>query len=337
MAMSYWLLPENALDDPDEAGPFRRVSRFAAALRARAKISRPRNPEGPADDVPAAEHWRLFGFRLLWRGGASGKRERARRTRRRAHRNPDRDAGTCRRTNAREPIAPTRRPRRTLSAPRGQAVLRGRLERSTGAQALTSAVTSISLEGAASREPCAPRGARHVRGRTRLSVRPAEKSLRRSPEALACWPRGCRLCVPAGVSDRRYGPGASKTSGDDEVDGGRSARRRTFPLDRLRDELLDRGERLARAGADQGERLAGAAGAAGAADAVDVILRVMGHVEVEDVADGRNVEAAGRHVGGDQERGPRRAERVESRRARRWSMSPCSARDVEAVLAASDL
>ena len=47
---------------------------------------------------------------------------------------------------------------------------------------------------------------------------------------------------------------------------------------------------------------AGQPGAAGAADAVDVVLGVGGHVEIEDVADRRDVEAARRHVAGDQQR-----------------------------------
>ena len=36
LAMSYWRLPENALDDPDEAGHLARLA-IGAALRARAK------------------------------------------------------------------------------------------------------------------------------------------------------------------------------------------------------------------------------------------------------------------------------------------------------------
>ena len=53
-------------------------------------------------------------------------------------------------------------------------------------------------------------------------------------------------------------------------------------------------------GKDEGDPGAAAAGAAGAADAVDVALVVLGRVEVDHVRDVREVEAAGRHVGGDE-------------------------------------
>ena len=70
---------------------------------------------------------------------------------------------------------------------------------------------------------------------------------------------------------------------------------------RLADQLLDRGDRLAVGRRHDGDRGAGLAGAAGAADAVDVVVGVMRHVEIEDVADVRNVEAARGDVGGDQQ------------------------------------
>ena len=63
------------------------------------------------------------------------------------------------------------------------------------------------------------------------------------------------------------------------------------PLDRL-------GVRLGR----ERDGDAGHAGTAGAADAVDVIVRLPGHVEVDDVADAFDVEAAGGDVGGDEDR-----------------------------------
>ena len=58
------------------------------------------------------------------------------------------------------------------------------------------------------------------------------------------------------------------------------------------------------------------AGAAGAADPVDVILGMMRHVEIEDVADRRDVEAAGRDVAGDQQGGLAVAEGIQGRGAR---------------------
>ena len=70
--------------------------------------------------------------------------------------------------------------------------------------------------------------------------------------------------------------------------------------DFLLDQGLDALPVLALFLGQHGEGLALAARAAGAADAVDVVLRMGGHVEVEDVADFRNVEAAGRDVRRDQ-------------------------------------
>ena len=49
---------------------------------------------------------------------------------------------------------------------------------------------------------------------------------------------------------------------------------------------------------------------------MDVILRVVGNVVIEDVADGRDVEAARRDVAGDQDRHLAGAEAVEGRHAR---------------------
>ncbi len=71
--------------------------------------------------------------------------------------------------------------------------------------------------------------------------------------------------------------------------------------DRLADQLLDRRDEAAVLGRRQREGAPAAAGAAGAADPVDVILGVDRDVEIEDVAEALDVEAAGRDVGGDQE------------------------------------
>ena len=76
-------------------------------------------------------------------------------------------------------------------------------------------------------------------------------------------------------------------------------------------------ERLVVGRGHERDRGAGAAGAAGAADAVDVIFGMMRHVEIEDVADFGNVEAAGGDIGGDQERCLALAELLERGRARR--------------------
>src|ERR1700749_763951 len=69
----------------------------------------------------------------------------------------------------------------------------------------------------------------------------------------------------------------------------------------LADQLLDRSDRFLVELGDDGDRRAGAARAAGAADAMDIVVGVMRHVEIEDVADLGNIEAARGDVGGDQE------------------------------------
>src|SRR5258708_35156282 len=70
----------------------------------------------------------------------------------------------------------------------------------------------------------------------------------------------------------------------------------------LPDQLFDRDNGFVIERGDDGDRGAGAAGAAGAADAMDVIVGMMRYIEVEDMADGGNIEATGCDVGGDQER-----------------------------------
>ena len=68
------------------------------------------------------------------------------------------------------------------------------------------------------------------------------------------------------------------------------------PLDRLAGQLLDRLDVFRLGARDDRLSEARAAGAAGAADAVDVVLRMGRHVEIEDVADGRDIEPARRDV-----------------------------------------
>src|SRR5919206_5033313 len=68
--------------------------------------------------------------------------------------------------------------------------------------------------------------------------------------------------------------------------------RRLDPGNLPADELLDRGERLAVVSGDERDRRAGAARPAGPADAVHIVLRMHRNVEIDDVADVRDVEAA---------------------------------------------
>ena len=114
----------------------------------------------------------------------------------------------------------------------------------------------------------------------------AAVAVRRAARPLPRWrpPRCATLRFAAGGSSRRRGSVAGAA----------------HPGDGLADQLLDRVDRLAVDGRDDGDGGAAQAGAAGAADAVDVIVGVMRHVEIEDVAHRRDVEAARGDVGGDQ-------------------------------------
>ena len=67
------------------------------------------------------------------------------------------------------------------------------------------------------------------------------------------------------------------------------------------DETFDRGERVALIGANEHVGNAVATHSAGATDPVDVVFGVVGNVEIDDVADSANVDAATDDVGGDQD------------------------------------
>src|SRR5436305_13516785 len=72
----------------------------------------------------------------------------------------------------------------------------------------------------------------------------------------------------------------------------------------LPDQPFDRRDRFDIERGHHRDRGAGAPRTPGAADAMDVVVRVMRDVEIEDMADRRNIEAAGRDVCGDQQRNP---------------------------------
>ena len=107
------------------------------------------------------------------------------------------------------------------------------------------------------------------------------------------------------------------------------------PGDGRAQHALDVLELLDVVGGDDGQRAAFLAGPAGAADAVDVVVRLPGHVEIEDVAHVRDVEAARRHVARRQQRDVGLPECSSVSVRLNWSMSPCSAAGIEAVLAAA--
>ncbi len=102
--------------------------------------------------------------------------------------------------------------------------------------------------------------------------------------------------------------------------------------DALSDQFFDRDHGFLIERGDQRDRGAGAPGASGAADAVDVVVGMMRHVEIEDMADCGNIEAAGGDVGGHQERDFAVAELVEREGARRLFHVAMQGADAEAVL-----
>jgi hypothetical protein len=71
-------------------------------------------------------------------------------------------------------------------------------------------------------------------------------------------------------------------------------------LNLLIDESLNGGNVLGIFGGHEGERIASGLGAPGAADAMNVILGMLRNVEVDDVADIRDVQAAGGDIGGNE-------------------------------------
>src|SRR6266516_1280510 len=89
------------------------------------------------------------------------------------------------------------------------------------------------------------------------------------------------------------------------------------PRNGLADQLLDRRDVSAVGGRNDGDGGAAASGAPGAADAMHVVVGMVWDVEVEDMADGGNVEAARGDVGGNQQRDFVLAELIERGRARR--------------------
>ncbi len=76
-------------------------------------------------------------------------------------------------------------------------------------------------------------------------------------------------------------------------------------------QALDGAQRIALRGVAQRDRLAGLARARGAADAMDIGLGDLGQLEIDDMGDAVDVDAARGDVGGDQRARRARAERRE--------------------------
>ena len=109
------------------------------------------------------------------------------------------------------------------------------------------------------------------------------------------------------------------------------SRRCAHPWNCLADQPLDGADRLAVDRSDDGDRDACPPGATGSADAVDVIIGMMRHVKIEDMADLRNIEPAGRDVRSDQHRDLALAERLKRSSARRLVHVAMQRRGVELV------
>jgi hypothetical protein len=84
---------------------------------------------------------------------------------------------------------------------------------------------------------------------------------------------------------------------------------------RLSNQLFDGKDRFLVGGADNRNRSPETSGAARAADAVDVVIRMVGDVEIEDMADFGNVEATGGDIGCHQQGQLALAELIERGRA----------------------
>ena len=100
----------------------------------------------------------------------------------------------------------------------------------------------------------------------------------------------------------------------------------------LADQLFDRRERFVVERRDHGDCGAGAAGTAGTADAMYVVIGMMRHVEIEDVADGGNIKAAGGDIGSNQQRDLTFAELIQRRGSRGLIHVAMQGTDAETVL-----
>src|SRR5579871_4694546 len=103
------------------------------------------------------------------------------------------------------------------------------------------------------------------------------------------------------------------------------------PRNGLSGQLLDRRNRLPVSRADDGDRGARTPRPGGAPDAVNVVVRMMWHVEIEDVADIWNVETTRGDIGGYQQRHLPAPELLERSHACRLIHVAMQRHDVEPV------
>ena len=211
------------------------------------------------------------------RGGAGGRPQHASGLRRRRGLTPSRDARTRR---------PQRGAADGVAAP-GPAGLsrRGCDGPECGRHARSGRTAPRAASRRRRRGPCEPRGPCAPRG--------ARSGARPSPSR-ASAPRPCGR----GSAAMRSAMGTSKRSAGrlGVVEAGQGDARQA-----LADRPLDRGEVGLLLRRDEGEGVAGHLGARGAADAVDVVVGDVRHVEVDDVRERLDVDAARGDVGRDED------------------------------------
>src|SRR3990172_4806256 len=134
------------------------------------------------------------------------------------------------------------------------------------------------------------------RGRLHGLVRLGEDRIGGGPARLARRGTATLAARPPAAHQPRHGARPWLESRDED------------PLDAPLDQALDRGKRFRVFGRDERDRLSGEAGAPGAADAVHVVLGRTRNVEVDDLGQALDVEAARGDVGGDEHRGLARLE-----------------------------
>ena len=103
------------------------------------------------------------------------------------------------------------------------------------------------------------------------------------------------------------------------------------PFDGQAGQLLNSGQRAIVGRRDHHQSGSSSAGASGPADAMDIVLGVMRHVKIENVAHVRDVEAAGRHVAGDEQLHLVGTEALQRLHARALIHVAMQRRDAEAV------
>src|SRR5262245_45787463 len=142
-----------------------------------------------------------------------------------------------------------------------------------------------------------------------------QKGRQMATVGLASWLLQDRLMLPAPVrSARALGVGRPRSVYRPAF--ARLGGRGVHPGDALADEALNRADCLAVNGRDDCYRGAASAGATSSADSVHVVVRMVRHIEIQNVADFANIEPPRGDVRCNQQLGLAATETVQCRRAR---------------------